>query len=712
MSSKTKITKRQFSSLPLDLTTSKRIKTRSKSRKLTAEELELIPQVGGTCWFNVMLTVLLYSQRLRKVLIEEAYTWFDDLEELRANKFKRFLLYMLKYNYTNPEKIEQLFQGRIKPELLLLSFLDYYNITTIADFIRAQLNIDIKNLGYFAARFTYICRTFFSNKANIYDIYSFGGRTYLHKSDTLSTFLASNPKIIVLLNYKILDIAHIKYNTGNPTGSNFLDDFYLIDEVVSAREISDYEEEITVNGRRYKLDASFLDNYSKSSNLLNHVICGITYDNSNYVYNGWISENRNKLIQLASQYQYKKKTHCPLFSRDWKSDLRKDEYSAGFCLPNSHLEACSSLAVLNPSDLCYDFSGKSNNKLILVYVLIEEEPSQQPEQPEQPPELIQSLITVKKLVYKSASVSPLIKKFYNFESKTAEELQILLTKVYHSDIDILLDKLNSFKFFYFIITGERLTDEDITGNRSEVLRKIFMALLKVYVKDDKLFRLELLTDNKIKQYLLQEQIVDVAIRIGYDNQELQELLATNIINDRYIILNYIISKSYDKNFLDATLCYIFVFYLCMFYIQEGKKIELADFTDEFILAKLIGNPIENLKAFINFNDNQQSLNLLLLTMKIANQPLNTEEDFQLFVRSSANQSIIQMLVSGRSSLTLLNMKLRTMIDPSKLITLKALLIIIIVEQWSIKNLYNFLKPSIQATTGGSRKQKKKLRSYQ
>ena len=88
-------------------------------RLLKAEELVIIPQIGSTCWFNVILTIILYSQMTRKVMVREVLSWTSGAkyEEMKRNKFMRFLYYMLAYNYTQPQKIAELFEKKIKPEL-------------------------------------------------------------------------------------------------------------------------------------------------------------------------------------------------------------------------------------------------------------------------------------------------------------------------------------------------------------------------------------------------------------------------------------------------------------------------------------------------------------------------------------------------------------------------------------------------------------------
>lgn len=65
--------------------------------------------------------VLLYSQGIRKVIIQEVAK--STPEEITGNRLKEFVVYVLKYNYTEPEKIKELFRKRFKTTSLLLSLL-------------------------------------------------------------------------------------------------------------------------------------------------------------------------------------------------------------------------------------------------------------------------------------------------------------------------------------------------------------------------------------------------------------------------------------------------------------------------------------------------------------------------------------------------------------------------------------------------------------
>ena len=87
-----------------------------KLYRLPASQLEVLPQIDGTCWFNAILMAFLYSEGLKKIVIEKAITWTE--EEIQHDKFKKFVIYVLKYNYSKPEKIRELFKKRFKTSSL------------------------------------------------------------------------------------------------------------------------------------------------------------------------------------------------------------------------------------------------------------------------------------------------------------------------------------------------------------------------------------------------------------------------------------------------------------------------------------------------------------------------------------------------------------------------------------------------------------------
>ena len=47
--------------------------------------LSVIPQFGGTCWFNAILMIALYSQLTRKIVIKSSKTWDKTNKFLNCN---------------------------------------------------------------------------------------------------------------------------------------------------------------------------------------------------------------------------------------------------------------------------------------------------------------------------------------------------------------------------------------------------------------------------------------------------------------------------------------------------------------------------------------------------------------------------------------------------------------------------------------------------
>ena len=78
------------------------------------ENLKVIPQYEGTCWFNSFLMSLLYSQNARKILIKVSKDWD------KTDKFLNILKHILKKNYNDPSIAN--YYSKIRPELLLFKF--------------------------------------------------------------------------------------------------------------------------------------------------------------------------------------------------------------------------------------------------------------------------------------------------------------------------------------------------------------------------------------------------------------------------------------------------------------------------------------------------------------------------------------------------------------------------------------------------------------
>ena len=102
-------------------------------------DISVIPQFVGTCWFNAILMITLYSENMRKLLIKESKKWKN------PNTFLRIIKQILK-NYNKPEKVQEFFK-KIKPEYILLKMLKTFNDTHTIEQLKPKIKNDT-NTGY------------------------------------------------------------------------------------------------------------------------------------------------------------------------------------------------------------------------------------------------------------------------------------------------------------------------------------------------------------------------------------------------------------------------------------------------------------------------------------------------------------------------------------------------------------------------------------
>jgi len=447
-------------------------KIKEKLFKLSpCHNLEVIPQVSGTCWFNVILMALLYSQETRRITYELSLEWTR--EEIKEDKIKNFFTYMLKYNYTEPEKITKLFEGKTKPELLLMSLLIKNNQNYTIDYFRRNLKTNIYGFHFgiywitnFLSLYNYkFLSLFYINRA-IYDNILY---------DKLRIKKDEIPEIIVLFNEKIFTLNEIKI------------DKYRIKYKKETKGVIDYKEIIEVNKINYKLDSCLLSSYNNLPSGY-HIILGLTCGNENYVYNGWNKTKHRKKYG----YEYSKTINkaCKLFKYDWKRNLYKE--NDGFCL---NKKTCN-LDEIDDNDLCFNFSKGDR---VLIYVRIKEDES---------PKLLETKEEIS-MSYNSKSISPLIKEFYDLEEKEIEELKELLKQIGYN-ITIIEELTNEtihlkYKLFYIYLFNKLLKKED------DVLKDFLIKLIKDYIKNYKIYNLDIFTND--------EQII-VAFLLNIEEEKL------------------------------------------------------------------------------------------------------------------------------------------------------------------------------------------------
>ena len=327
-------------------------------------DITVIPQFGGTCWFNAILTVLLYSQGSRNVLFKEAKNW--DKQDSLFMLFKTIL-----YNSHSPddnkrEKLRQIL-AKIKPEAMLLktvkrdvgiyeqfklnkqpqNIYDYGFFTNfIIPFLKI-LNLNFLDITYFSngcilsfyKHMTYRYDT--SEKKLFSDHYNYDN---VAEKEVIDKQLEKgNPDYLILFHHELMPISldiSTEYISKYISATDYITDGNL-------NKIKHCEDIIIFNGSYYKLDSCLLGNYNSTSE--GHAIAGITCNDNKFVYNGW---NDNKIP-------------CHLFPFNWNVKKLNE-----FCF--NPTDICKLLSVdksIDQSkDLCFSFN---KGERILIYVKLD-----------------------------------------------------------------------------------------------------------------------------------------------------------------------------------------------------------------------------------------------------------------------------------------------------------------------------------------------------
>ena len=292
------------------------------------EEIPVIPQYLATCWFNSILSAMIYSDGLSQIIYEKAVE--DDWQDDNNGAFKTLMLLFM--NYVRAIKngkldyIDKLreFLKKYKTELILLDFLTYYHKDLFEIYNYMILN------GYVILYILYIlqniglnCSLILLSNGKFYNDVKFD---FIHKIyiDYDNSSVNKTPEIL-LFNIKNI--------------SNFQK--YKYPEITETDLKNFGEEIIEFYGVHYKLDCILLADKDKK-----HTITGLTCNGSKYVYNGWwLSDRENP---------------CNLMPYDWTIN------NSNFCLDVDNCE----LSKEKEEDFCYNFK---NNERIMVYVKIGKE---------------------------------------------------------------------------------------------------------------------------------------------------------------------------------------------------------------------------------------------------------------------------------------------------------------------------------------------------
>ena len=263
----------------------------------------VIPQFGGTCWFNTIITACCYSENLKKLMIKKSKKWD------KSNSFFKYLKTILKYSYSTDNKIKKMFIKE-KPEYLLFKYLDYFD-KSLKKFMRFMIhyyNNNISLLVYY--NINYIITFFRKIGVNCLDIIILDNNEYLVDFDK-NIKLNLRKETLKQKNYSfpIDDMKYeikgnkfeIKNKITKPNLSKIPEVIVIQPSNIYSKNIPDSNlykyitkdfniniksnDYIEYKGYKYKLDACILVNYNDKS--LNHIILGFTCNNKRYIYNSF-----------------------------------------------------------------------------------------------------------------------------------------------------------------------------------------------------------------------------------------------------------------------------------------------------------------------------------------------------------------------------------------------------------------------------------------
>ncbi len=267
-------------------------------------EIEVIPQSTdlSICWFNAILTICLYSQGCRNVLMEISQTWNTKNIKI-LGIIKKFLH---KYYYSSNDQIKR-FYKKLNPEFILLEFLNTFD----KDFIKIN-QTNINHILYDGWLMFYITMVFKALQIDYKDIIITKTHKYqdildyVNISYILKTLKIDRP-IKITRNVTIPNIiilSHKNYTNLNLYFDNIFNNTDIFENNVLEIKYDDtnLNEEFIYGNETYKLDACILRNYNMQDHM-GHIIAGITCNGKRYVYDGLISRE--------------KKEPCKLFDFNW-----------------------------------------------------------------------------------------------------------------------------------------------------------------------------------------------------------------------------------------------------------------------------------------------------------------------------------------------------------------------------------------------------------
>ena len=488
-------------------------------------KLKYIPQLSGTCWFNSILNVMLYSTGMRRVLQNGFNRNLKVIERNKKDKLLTFLLFMLQ-NYNNIDELEKIYKSfkdfRLKPEYLLFSYLNEYDLNT-KKYILSIESDKYNYHGYHTIYISHILNTYnipyiniIKSKTNNYYLNLKRHSRFQDKIDFINDIIEENSDITYLDNkLKKSDIIFI--SSGNESLYDFNDinnynelDTYFLESDESKKNLKEFKknihelnEYINIKGYRYKLDSCLISNKNDTvttyNKLIYHAIAGITCNNNRYA----IDSRTKGIIRGVStdiELKYNIDDSTLKFNKiDWYKTF-KDDDNLHIDIKNTSIKSVKirkdslfdSLKYTN--DLLYN----KNDTIIYIYIKVNDSlKSTNIKIPLTDSRDITVNINTKSLIFEKELLSKYNKDIYNLEELSINKLGNIIKDI--TKIQTIYHDINYYRYIYnFYNKDNKILKQNIDEyNKEELLKSLYITIIKKFLYNGIVINLDNFTDKNM-----------------------------------------------------------------------------------------------------------------------------------------------------------------------------------------------------------------------
>jgi hypothetical protein len=320
-----------------------------------------IPQYVGTCWFNAILMMILYSQNSRNLLIKNKFFI------KKRNKLEEIFYDILYKYYIDPKKAITYF-NIMRPEEILKEYkykqFLYENMIKNGYFIKIFMSVFLRKI-----KIKHLVLDYFDNdifigiNKYIKNYINYKGEYNLHiKYCNLNYdyIRENNRKYKSIPQYIIINLWDknnvLMRELKNHDCINKIYNINYFKTTYKFKNLYELKDKIEFNGHTYILDSCSISNYNKKIGFA-HAIAGITCENNKYIYNGWIRNTLDYNIKTA----IKNPLPCELMKYDWNIHKPNNR----FCL-NQKICSIKNLDKTIEDKLCFSLN---RGERTLIYVL-------------------------------------------------------------------------------------------------------------------------------------------------------------------------------------------------------------------------------------------------------------------------------------------------------------------------------------------------------